>query len=194
MVYNEKVLKKDTLKTYSDLNDEKWKGKIAFQELNHPTQMSYRRNMRLILGEKADTFLYKFYKQRLFPFVEDDEKALLKVKNFEQQLALVQLSSLVSYQNEKAKKNESSRFVLKPIFPNQKKKGCYLKVTSAGVYRYAKNPLQAQQLLEFLGSKKAQYAFAEGRFESPIVKGVKSHYLLEKYGKFRGRFYKGKKN
>lgn len=187
--YNEKFLKKDTLSSYYDLISPKWEGKIAMQNMNSPTQQAFKRNMRSILRGKSDTFLYKFYKQGQRPFLKDDDHALYKVKANQAQLALVKLSSLARFQNDKKDKN---RFDLAAIFPNQRKKGCYFTITASAVYRYANNPLQAKALIEFLASKKAQYAFAEGRYEFPIIKGVKAHYLLESYGKFRGRFFKGK--
>lgn len=189
LAYNEKVLRKDTLVSYYDLVFPKWNGKIAIQNLNSPTQVAFKRNMRSILRGKSDAFLVKFHQQGQTPFVRDDDHALYKVKANEAQLSLIKLSSLARFQDEKKDKN---RFDLAPIFPNQRKKGCYFTVTASAVYRYANNPLQAKALLEFLASKKAQYAFAEGRYEFPIVKGIKAHYLLESYGKFRGRFFKGK--
>lgn len=189
LAYNEKVLRKDTVVSYYDLVFPKWQGKIAMQNLTSPTQIAFKRNMRSILRGKSDAFLGKFYKQGQVPFLKDDDHALYKVEANQAQLALVKLSSLARFQNDKKDKN---RFDLGAIFPNQRKKGCYFTITASAVYRYANNPLQAKALLEFLASKKAQYAFAEGRYEFPIIKGVKAHYLLESYGKFRGRFFKGK--
>ena len=88
---------------------------------------------------------------------------------------------------------DRSRLDVSVIFHNQRKRGCYFTISGGGVYRYAKNPMQAQKLLEFLSGKRSQYLFAEGRFEYPIMQNVDAHYLLQSYGKIRGRFYKNKR-
>ena len=192
LAYHKNVLKKDTITTYHELIREKWKGKIAFQLPKHPTMVAFTRNIRLLMKKDADTFLYKFYGQRNAPFVNDDFQALEKIRRQESQLALVKLSSVADYQLPGKNSFDRSRLHVSVIFPNQRKRGCYFTVSGGGVYRYARNPMQAQKFLEFLSGKRAQYQFAEGRLEYPVLKDVEAHYLLKSYGKFRGRFYKNK--
>jgi iron(III) transport system substrate-binding protein len=74
------------------------------------------------------------------------------------------------------------------IFPSQTQKGTFYNVTGAGIYKYARNPENAKKLLQYLTSKKAQYAFASGRFEFPILSDVKADPRLAQFGNFRGRF------
>ncbi|MCE3297014.1 MAG: Fe(3+) transporter substrate-binding protein [Crocinitomicaceae bacterium] len=193
LAYNKKVLTKDTISGYYDLIHPKWAGKIAFQQPASPTLVAFNRNIRLLMKSDADTFLYRFYRQRNAPYVENDFRLLEKIKRQEAQLALVKLSAVAEYQLPGGKHFDRSRLDVSVIFPNQRKRGCYFTITGGGVYRYAKNPMQAQKLLEFLSGKRAQYLFAEGRLEYPILKDVEAHYLLKSYGKVRGRFYKNKR-
>lgn len=186
-VYNAQVLKKDTISSYYDLISPRWKGKIAFQNENNPTQISFRRNIRLMMKEKTDSFIVNFYKQALSPRLKDDLEVLEKVNALSFQLGLIKMSSFIEYQTKNKGKSK-----LNIIFPNQRKRGSYFTVTASGIYRYAQNPLQARSLLEYLSSANAQYAFAEGRYEFPILKGVNSYYLIKSYGKVRGRFFKGR--
>lgn len=193
LVYNKNVLKKDTITSYHELIMEKWKGKIAFQLPKHPTQVAFARNIRLLMKSRADTFLYRFYAQRTTPFLENDFQLLEKIRLWEAQLALVKLSAVADYHLPGSKGFDRSHLNVSVIFPNQRKRGCYFTISGGGVYRYAENPIQAKRLLEFLSGKRAQYLFAEGRLEYPILKNVAAHYLLRSYGKIRGRFYKNKR-
>ncbi|MGV3630633.1 MAG: extracellular solute-binding protein [Bacteroidota bacterium] len=193
VAYNKKVLSKDTITGYYDLIHPKWKGKIAFQQSGHPTMVAFNRNIRLLMKSDTDTFMYRFYAQRGLPYVENDVELLDKIRRQEAQLALVKLSALAQYQLPKNDRFDRSRLDVSVIFPNQRKRGCYFTISGGGVYRYAKNPIQAKKLLEFLSGRSSQYLFAEGRLEYPILKGVDAHYLLRSYGKIRGRFYKNKR-
>lgn len=190
--YNRHVLKKDTISTYYELVSEKWKEKIAFQNVKDPTLAAFNRNIRLLMKERADHFLYRFYSQRQPPFEGDDFTVLEKIRYGKAQLGMIKLSSLARYHWPESYGYDPTRLDVSVIFPNQRKRGCYFTISGGGVYRYARNPLQAKKLMEFLSGKRAQYLFAEGRFEYPIMKDVQAHYVLESYGKIRGRFYKNK--
>jgi iron(III) transport system substrate-binding protein len=114
------------------------------------------------------------------------------IRYWQAQLEIVELSSILKANALKTSKKDSLNQPFSKsigvIFPNQTKKGCFYNITGAGIYRYARNPIQARKLVEFLASKRAQYQFAAGRFEYPVVKNINPHYLLDPFGKYRARF------
>lgn len=183
MAFNSTVLKKDTIKNYYDLIHPKWQSQIQLSKKETGTMQAFERNIRLLMKQKADTFLLRFWSQSNLPLKEDAFSCLKSLDRNQSKLSLVKLSEYVPY----LKKNR--RTSVKIIFPNQRKKGCYLSVTTSGIYRYAKNPLQAQRLMEFLTSSRAQYAFSSSRYEFPVLNGTNVAYELRKYEKFRARFY-----
>ena len=127
--------------------------------------------------------------QTNLPKKGNDLDQIIRIKNNQAQLAIIQLSSLAKMLDKKNKNYLLSYNNVCPIFPNQRKKGTYYKISGAGIYRYAKNPQNAKKMLEFLASKRAQYLFASGRYEIPVVKGVDICYQVKNFGKYRARFY-----
>lgn len=189
LVYHKDRIKRDTIKNYYDLISAKWKGKLAFQAVDDPTLHSFRRTVRLIMKERADSFLLKLSRQSVLPLMGNDIDQIERIRRGDALFALVKLSSLAK-QHQLAYAGKNKTLVVQPIFPNQRKKGCYITISGGGVYKYSANPGSAIKLLEFLSSKRAQYYYAAGRMHTPLIQGIKSDVLLDSYGKYRGRFYR----
>lgn len=189
IIYNRDRLAGDTIKNYYDLISPEWNGKIAFQDKDDPALNSFKRTIRLIMKDKAYPFLQGLSKQTVLPFAGDDITQIERIQRGDALLAVVKLSSLAR-QHKLAHKGKNKSLVVRPIFPNQRKKGCYITISGGGVYKYSANPKNAIKLLEFLSSGRAQYYYAAGRMHSPLIQGIKSDIVLESYGKFRGRFYR----
>lgn len=182
-VYHQDVLKRDTINYYSDLTLERWKGKFGVQDSTSTIQKLFTYNMKYLLKGKADSFLVKLHRQS-FPQVFTDDFSILKsISQKKCQLAVIQMSNLVLYKQKFDQENK-----LKLIFPSQRKRGCILNVNAIGMYRYAKNAKNAQKLIEFLSSRKAQFAFASSRKEFPILNKIDTDYDLTLYGRYRGKF------
>jgi iron(III) transport system substrate-binding protein len=185
LIYNKNLLSRDTIQNYYQLISPCWKGQIAFQNRKSKTLEVFDEVIRLVLKEKANAFLTALYKQNSFAHEGDDARQIKRIFQGEAKLALIQLSSLAKFYAE----NEQYRRVVLPIFPNQRKKGAYISITGAAIYKYTGDYQNAVKLLEFLASKRAQYQYAAGRYETPVLKGVQSCYEINLFGKFRGRFY-----
>ncbi|MES2590228.1 MAG: extracellular solute-binding protein [Bacteroidota bacterium] len=190
IIYNEKALKRDTLKSYHELLKPKWAGKISLQEKNNSTYRTFRNNLHFLLKNEADSFLLKLNKQVLLAKQGDDFTQINRINRRESLLSIVKLSSLAELQTKYDYKSPKNVRDVEVIFPNQRKRGCYLSITGAGVYRYAKNSANAIKMLEFLSSKRAQYKYAETRFDYPLLRNTEICYALSKFRKFRARFYK----
>lgn len=186
IIYNSSFLKKDTIKTYHELLSPKWKSKICLQDPRDLSYLNFAKTIKYLLKNDADTFLLKLNNQSAIAKNGDDFVQIDRVNKLQAFLSVVKLASLAEKKFSKNKKV----LAVNSIFPNQRKKGCYITISGAGVYRYAQNPLYAQQLLEFLSSKKAQKIYAQNRFEYPVTKNATISKVLIPFGKYRGRFYK----
>jgi iron(III) transport system substrate-binding protein len=71
------------------------------------------------------------------------------------------------------------------FFPNQDTSGAHVNISGAGVARYAPNPENAEALVAFLLSDKAQQDFAAGNNEYPVVEGVAATGPIASFGEFR---------
>jgi iron(III) transport system substrate-binding protein len=71
------------------------------------------------------------------------------------------------------------------FFPNQNGRGTHMNISGAGVTTHAPNVENAQKLLEFLVSEKAQSAFAQANYEYPVLEGVANHPVVESWGEFK---------
>ena len=74
---------------------------------------------------------------------------------------------------------------VRAVFPNQSDRGTHVNLSGAGVVSGAPNQKNAVRFLEFLASDRAQEVFSAGNNEYPVVKGVKTVPVLERFGNFR---------
>jgi len=188
MIYNKNLLSGDTIRFYNEINQPKWKGKIALQNGNSSTIKVLGISMLNLRSKKHKNFLYNLNKQSQGNPKGDDLAQIKKINAVEAQLAFVELASLVYANQKKDTLSKKLYRNVSVIFPSQTQKGTFYNVTGAGIYRYARNPENAQKLLQYLTSKKAQYAFASGRYEFPVLSDVKAGPKLQEFGSFRGRF------
>jgi iron(III) transport system substrate-binding protein len=71
------------------------------------------------------------------------------------------------------------------FWPNQDDRGTHVNISGAAVTKAAKNRENAIKLMEFLTSDEAQHWYAEVNGEYPVVEGVASSALLQKWGEFK---------
>ena len=71
------------------------------------------------------------------------------------------------------------------IFPNQNGRGAHVNVSGAGITKHAPNKEEAEKLIAYLLSPKAQEKFAELNYEYPVIANAKVPALLESWGEFK---------
>jgi len=81
---------------------------------------------------------------------------------------------------EQAVANQVSLF-----FPNQNDRGTHINISGVGIAKYAPNPENAVEFLEFLASPEAQEIFASGNQEYPVVAGAQLSPAVAKLGDFK---------
>lgn len=188
MIYNKNVLNGDTIKFYNQINQPQWKGKVGLQGSTNSTVKTLGISMMNLRSKKNQHFLFDLYQQSQGKRGGNDLMQIKKINAMEVQLAFIELSSLVAANQQKDSLNKKFYRNVQVIFPGQTQKGTLYNISGAGIYKYARNPENAQKLLQYLTSKKAQYAFASGRFEFPVLSDAKADLKLQEYGNFRGRF------
>jgi iron(III) transport system substrate-binding protein len=188
IIYNKNLLNEDTIKFYNQINLPKWNGKIALQNGKNTTIQVLGISMLNLTSKKHKNFISNLNKQVQGNPKGDDLTQIKKINAVQAQLAFIELSSLVSANQKKDTVSKKLYRNVSVIFPSQTQKGTFYNITGAGIYKYARNPENAQKLLQYLTSTKAQYAFASGRFEFPVLTDVKADSRLQEFGSFRGRF------
>jgi iron(III) transport system substrate-binding protein len=72
------------------------------------------------------------------------------------------------------------------VFPDQNGKGTHVNISGGGMLKTAPNKVAAQKFLEYLTSDEAQFYFANGNNEWPVVRSAKpNNPYLEKLGGFK---------
>lgn len=192
LAYDSRILKADTISFYNEVLQPKWKGKIALQDPQNSTLRVLSLSFSALREKQPNVFMSQLKGQTTLPKTGSDLLQIKRINSWQAQLAFIELSSLVKANQSKDSLNKALYKHVGVIFPSQTQKGCFYNITGAGIYRYARNAAHAQQLLEFLMSKRAQYDFASGRAEFPVLERISSDPRLEKYGKFRARFVANK--
>jgi iron(III) transport system substrate-binding protein len=187
-VYNSRYLKSDTISRYSELINKEWLARLALQNKESSTIQCFVQGVQHDLKKRSGEFLISLWKQKQGQYVENDNEVLQKIKRNEANLGMVQLASFLNFNNELKDSKDSLKTRLGLIFPNQRNRGAYQTISSMGMYRFARNPIQTKILMEFLLSRSAQYQYAKNRNEYPMLKGVSPSYELKQLNRYRGRF------
>lgn len=87
--------------------------------------------------------------------------------------------------NEKKPEQKEWANAVRVQFLDQNGRGQHVNISGAGLIRGAGNKANAIRLIEFLASDKAQSMYATVNFEYPVKADVKTHPLVESWGRFR---------
>jgi iron(III) transport system substrate-binding protein len=184
LVYNTTRLKPADLSTYEDLADPKWKGRLCLRTSKKVYNQSLVAMMITEHGELKTENIIKGWVSNLAtaPFA-DDTKAMEAVAKGQCDVTIVN----TYYFGRLMEKTPG--FPLAIFWPNQnlssKNSGVHINVSGAGVTRHAKNPLGAQNLIEWLSSDKAQNLFADNNLEFPVNPRVKPDPTVAAWGSFK---------
>ena len=187
VVHNEKILEGDITRI-EELADPKWKGKICSRPGSHVYNRGIMASVLAALGEeKAE----KWAKDMVANFAKrpqgNDRAQVKAIYEGECEIALINnyyFGKLkFSEDPEQRKWAESVRLV----FPNQAEgdRGAHVNISGGGIAKFSKNKEEAQKLLEFLTSEKAQKLYGEINFEYPANLKIEPGDELKSWGSFR---------
>ena len=172
------------IKTYEDLADPKWKGKICTRSGKHV----YNRSLiASIIAAHGEAEAEKWAKGVVANFArkpQGNDRA--QVKAIHEGVCDVAIGNTYYYalmkNNEKNPEQKDWAASVNIVFPNQDGRGAHVNTSGAGVLKSAKNKDAAVALLEFLSSETAQRMYGEVNFEYPVKPGVEASAEVKSWG------------
>ncbi len=187
VVHKNKVPEGD-IKRIEDLSDPKWKGKICSRPGSHVYNRGIMASVLAALGEEESENWAKGMVENFSRRPQGNDRTQVKaIYEGECEIALINnyyFGKLkFSEDPEQRKWAESVRLV----FPNQDDgdRGAHVNISGGGVAKFSKNKAEAQKLLEFLTSEKAQKLYGEINFEYPANLKIEPGDELKSWGNFR---------
>jgi len=173
------------LKTYEDLADPKFKGKIMVRSSNNIYNQSLLAAMIAHHGEEKALEWAKGVVDNMARRPKGNDRYQVKaVANGIGDIAISNTYYVGKMVNNKEIAEAEAVKKVKILFPKFENGGTHINVSGAGVAKYAPNKDNAIKFIEFLASPDAQELFAKGNFEYPILKGVKSSEIVSSWGTF----------
>ena len=180
IVYNKTNIDPKTLSSYENLADPSWQGKLCLRTSKKVYNQSLVASFIAQYGEPKTEEIIKGWVKNLATDVFPDDTALLKAIAAGQcQVGIVNTYYLARLLD------KEPNFNVGLFWANQKTDGVHINVSGAGVTRYAKNPVAAQQLIEFLSSEKAQKIYADKDFEFPANKAIQADSIIKSWGPYK---------
>lgn len=173
------------LPDYESLADPKWKGKICVRSGMHPYNLSLMSSIIAANGpDRAEAWARAVVANMARTPKGGDTDQIKAVAAGECDVALGNTYYFARMM--KSDKPEDRAIVEKVgvIFPNQSNRGTHINISGAGVAKYAPNRDAAIKFLEYLASPGAQYYFANGNNEYPVV-GKAENRELKLLGEFK---------
>ena len=177
----ERVAPEDAPKTYEELADPKWAGRICTRSGSHVYQVALTAAIIAHHGEaKAEEWL-KGLKANLARKPQGNDRAQVKaIKEGECDISLGN-----NYYFGKMLENEE-QFAwaqsVYPVFPSLAGDGTHVNISGMALTKSSPNKDNAVKLMEFLTGELAQQMYSEQNFEYPIVAGVPQAGLLRSMG------------
>lgn len=182
----EKVQLADMPKTYEDLADPKWKGKIAIRSSAHIYNQSLVASLLAANGpENTEVWARGMQANLARPPRGGDTDQIKAVAAGEAELAVGNTYYFANLM--RSQKPEDKEVVAKVgvIFPNQVNRGTHVNISGGAVAKHAPNKEAAVKFLEYLVSAEAQRYFAEGNSEYPVLASVPWSPQLQSLGTFK---------
>jgi len=187
IVYNrEKMALADAPKSYEELADPRWKGKLLIRSSSNIYNQSLTGSMLAALGpERTEAWAKGVAANFARPPRGGDSDQIKGVAAGEAEIGVTNTYYYVNLvRSQKAEDREVAAKV-GVIFPNQADRGTHINLSAGGVARYAPNKEAAVKFLEYLVAPQAQRYFADGNSEYPVVAGVELSPELKALGPFK---------
>lgn len=180
MVYSTERVNPDELSTYEALADPKWKGRLCLRTSKKVYNQSLVATMIKTLGEEKTQEVVEGWVANLATKPYSNDTVIMEA------IAAGQCDvGIVNTYYFGRLQRENPEIPLALFWPNQDGRGVHVNISGAGVTKHAKNPEQAQKLLEWLATEDAQYKFAEVNEEYPVNPKVKPSPLVQSWGEFK---------
>ena len=187
IAYNKAKVQPGEIKTYEELADPRWKGRVCMRSSTNVYNLSLMGALLDHLGEARAEAWAQGVRANLAQEPKGGDTDQLKA------VAAGQCDVTVSNQYYYARLARSQKPDEKQVaerigivLPNQASWGTHVNISGAGVLKHAPNRDNAVRFLEYLASDDAQRYFADGNNEWPVVRTVKvDNPVLNALGDFK---------
>lgn len=180
LFYNKVKVRPDSLSSYEDLADPKWKGKLCLRTSKKVYNQSLVAMLIAEHGEQKTERIVRGWVSNLATPVFADDTAMLKA------IAVGQCEVGIANTYYFGRLIEKTPNLPVGVFwANQKTGGVHVNISGAGVTRHAKNEKGAIRLIEWLSSSKAQNLYADKNMEYPSNPKIKPDHVVAAWGDFK---------
>ncbi len=177
----ERISPEEAPKTYEELADPKWAGRICTRSGNHVYQVGLTAAMVAHHGEAKTEAWLKGIKANLARKPQGNDRAQVKaIREGECDIALGNhYYYVLMQQNEEQSAWAQSVY---PVFPTIGDTGTHVNISGMALTKASPNQDNAVKLMEFLAGPLAQQMYAEQNYEYPILDGVPETGVLKAMG------------
>ena len=180
-------VKPGTVKSYEDLADPKFKGKICTRSGSHVYNRALLASMIAAHGEaKAEEWAKGLVANLARKPQGGDRDQVKAIKEGVCDLALINnyYYGLMKF-NQKKPEQQAWADAVYLVFPNQDNRGTHVNISGVGVTKYAKNKANMIKLVEFLTGPEAQRKYAADNYEYPANPSVAIDEEIASWGRFK---------
>ena len=187
IVYAKDAVKPGDIRSYEDLADPKWKGKVCMRSSSNMYNLSLMSSMIDHMGEpKAEAWA----RGVVANFARDpkggDTDQIKAVAAGECALTVVNTYYYVRLLKSAKADERTAIERVGMTWPNQDTRGAHVNISGAGILKSSRNREAAVKFLEYLASDDAQRYFANGNNEFPATRSVSvDNRELASLGKFK---------
>lgn len=176
----------EEIKTYEDLADPKFKGKIVIRSSENIYNQSLLASIILADGdEKAREWARDVVDNMARNPKGSDRDQVKAVASGEGDIAVVNTYYIGLMLNDKNEEERKAGESVGIIFPNQDGRGTHINISGIGVTKYAPNKENAIKLMEFLSGEEAQQTLANLNYEYPVNPKASKAAILKTWGDFK---------
>jgi iron(III) transport system substrate-binding protein len=186
VIYASKERVGQTVFTYEELADPKWRGKICIRPGNHPYNLGLIAAMIAHWGENKTRQWLEGLKANLAIKPSGNDRSQAKsVFSGECDIAIANTYYMgVMLNNEEEPEQKEWASAARIVFPTFEGGGTHVNISGMLLAKHAPNKANALKLMEFLATGKAQQLYAEGNFEYPVNPRVPAAELVRSWGDF----------
>jgi len=187
IAYNKNKIQPSELKSYEDLADPRFKGKICTRSASHVYNLSLMGSIIGALGEqKAEAWAKSVAANLARAPKGGDTDQLRAVAAGECDIAISNTYYYARLLRSDKPEDKKVTETVGVIWPNQNNRGTHVNISGGGMLRYAPHKEAAVKFLEYLVSNDAQLYFADGNNEWPVVTSVTNNNpALKALGSFK---------
>ncbi|RYD29679.1 MAG: Fe(3+) ABC transporter substrate-binding protein [Verrucomicrobiaceae bacterium] len=186
IVYAKDRVKPGEIKTYEDLADPKWRGRVLIRSGESVYNQSLVASLIANDGKaKAAAWVEAVGANLARKPLGGDREQVSAIARKLGDVAVVNSYYLgqMSVSKDPAEREAYSKVSI--VFPNQENRGAHINVSGAGITKYAKHPENARKFLEFLAGDEAQKVFPAETFEYPVNLSLDTSELHKTWGAFK---------